>query len=112
MMPEEVTPTDFTYSSGNIFADLALDDADELLACAKLGYAVRKILERRQLQPDEIASLLEIHPSQVSQLMTGQYHLFSETRLFRFLNKLEQKVVIHITSHHLGQPLVDVVLES
>ena len=44
--------------------------------------------------------------------MTGKYHVFEETRLFNFLNKLEQKVVIHITSHQTNEPLIDVVLDS
>ena len=31
----------FEESSGNVFADLGLDDADELLTRAKLGHSVR-----------------------------------------------------------------------
>ena len=110
-MSEEITSVDFTESSGNVFADLGLDDAEELLTRAKLGYAVRKILESRNLKQQEIARLLNIKQSEASNLITGKYHLFSETRLFRFLNKLEQKVLIQITSHHRGQPLIDVVME-
>jgi predicted XRE-type DNA-binding protein len=110
-MNDEIISVDFIESSGNVFADLALDDAEELLTRAKLGYTVRKMLESRHLKQEEIAYLLNIKQPEVSNLMTGKYHLFSETRLFHFLNKLEQKVIIHITSHHLGQPLIDVVIE-
>ncbi len=111
-MSDDLKSINFIASSGNVFADLELDDSEELLTRAKLGYAVRKLLEARHLTEPEIASLLNIKPPEVSDLMTGEYHLFSETRLFNFLNKLEQKVVIHITSHRTNEPLIDVVLDS
>ncbi len=59
-----------------------------------------------------IASLLNIKLPEASNLMEGKYHLFSESHLFIFLNKLEQKVVIQITQHHVGEPLIDVVMEK
>jgi len=111
-MSEENTSLEFIESSGNVFADMGLEDAEELLIRAKLGYAVRKILESRNLKQQEIASLLDIKQPEASNLMTGKYHLFSESRLFNFLNKLEQKIVIQITQHNMGEPLIDVALEK
>jgi predicted XRE-type DNA-binding protein len=111
-MTEKTNPIDFIESSGNVFADMELEDAEELLIRAKLGYAVRKILESRHLKQQEIASLLKIEPTDVSNLMKGKYYLFSESSLFSFLNKLEQKVVIQITQHHHGEPLQDVAVEG
>ncbi|MGB7290992.1 MAG: helix-turn-helix transcriptional regulator [Thermodesulfobacteriota bacterium] len=83
--------------SGNIFADLGLDDADELLIRAKLGHTVRMILEERHLKQKEICDLLKIDQSEVSKLMNGKYHLFSEGRLFGFLNRLDRKVTVRIS---------------
>ncbi len=40
----------FKESSGNIFADLGLDDPDELLTRAKLGHSVRIILVKNKLK--------------------------------------------------------------
>jgi predicted XRE-type DNA-binding protein len=111
-MSEKPTPIEYVESSGNVFADMGLEDAEELLIRAKLGYAVRNILETRGLKQQDIASLLNIKQPEVSNLMKGKYHLFSESRLFDFLNKLEQKVVIQITQHHAGEPLQDVALEK
>jgi predicted XRE-type DNA-binding protein len=111
-MNEETMSMEFTKSSGNVFADMGLDDADELLARAKLGYAIRKILENRNLKQQEIADLLNIKQSEVSKLMNGKYHLFSESRLFSFFNKLEQKIIIQITPHDLGEPLIDVQIKQ
>ena len=110
-MTEQITPIDFIESSGNVFADMELEDAEELLIRAKLGFAVRKLLESRQLKQEEIASLFKIKQEDVSNLMKGKYHLFSEGRLFSFLNKLEQKVVIQITQQKPGESLQDVAVE-
>ena len=109
-MSEKNTSIDFIESSGNVFADMELEDAEKLLLRAKLGYTVRKLLENRRLKQQEIASILKIKDSEVSDLMKGKYYLFSEGRLFDFLNKLKQKVVIQITEHHAGEPLQDVAI--
>jgi predicted XRE-type DNA-binding protein len=93
-----------TVGSGNVFADLDLPDSDELLTRAKLGYSVRKILEKRGLKQADIAKLLGIKQPEVSNLMQGKYHLFSESRLFSFLNRLDQKVTIQVSDHHQGEP--------
>ena len=108
MMNEETTPIKFVESSGNVFADMELEDAEELLTRAKLGVAVRQILEKRKLKQQKIAELLNIRQPEVSNLMKGKYHLFSEARLFGFLNRLERKVTIQISTHHAGEALIDV----
>ncbi len=112
MMNEETTPVEFISSSGNVFADMGLEDAEELLTRAKLGVAVRHILESRHLKQQEIASLLNIKQPEVSNIMKGKYHLFSEARLFGFLNRLERKVTIQISTHHAGEALIDVAVEG
>ncbi|MFP4132917.1 MAG: helix-turn-helix domain-containing protein [Halothece sp.] len=111
-MNEETSIAEFIESSGNIFADLALENAEELLIRAKLGYALRKLLENRQLKQEEIASLLEIDSSEALDLMQGKYHLFSAIRLFSFFNKLEQKITIQISDHRRGEPLMEVRREN
>jgi len=100
---------DYEESSGNIFADLGLEDADELLTRAKLGSAVRQLLQQRQLKQREIAQLLEIKQPEVSNLMRGKYHLFAEGRLFGFLNKLDRKVTVYVEPRHKGDRPQEVV---
>jgi predicted XRE-type DNA-binding protein len=84
----------YEIGSGNVFADLGLDDADELLTRAQLGRTVRLILKVKKLKQREIAELLGVHQAEVSKLMNGQYHLFAEGRLFAFLKSLDQKVTV------------------
>ena len=101
---------EYEIGSGNVFADLGLKDADELLTRAKLGHAVRMILENRGLKQKEISELLKINQSEVSKLMNGKYHLFSEGRLFGFLNKLDRKVTVQISPRQKDDNPQEVVL--
>lgn len=100
----------FEESSGNVFADLGLDDAEELLIRAKLGHSVRMILEKKKIKQREIGKLLEIKQPEVSNLMNGRYTLFSQERLFAFLNKLDRKVTVQVSRRKKGESPQDVVL--
>jgi len=44
--------------SGNIFADLRLKDANQLLARSQIGFQVFKILEDKKLKQREVAAIL------------------------------------------------------
>jgi predicted XRE-type DNA-binding protein len=101
--------THMEESSGNVFADMGLPEADELLTRAKLGYAVRMILKQRGLKQREIAQLLDIKQPEVSNLMQGKYHLFSEGRLFHFLNLLDRKVTVRVEPRRQGDSPQDVI---
>jgi hypothetical protein len=41
----------FEVGSGNVFADLGLKDADQLLARSPIGFHVFKILDEKRLKP-------------------------------------------------------------
>jgi predicted XRE-type DNA-binding protein len=104
-----MTKTDFTESSGNVFADMDLPEADELLTRAKLGHSVRMLLKKRGLKQREIAELLDIKQPEVSNLMQGKYHLFSEGRLFHFLNRLDRKITVRVEPRKQGDSPQDVI---
>jgi predicted XRE-type DNA-binding protein len=84
------------HGSGNVFADIGLKDADELFARGQIGIEVLKILQERKLKQREIAALLGIRQSEVSHLMRGQFHRFSEGKLVAFLKKLDREVMLVI----------------
>ena len=50
MSNREQAKTEFEEGSGNVFADLGLEDANERFARAQLGFHVYKILEDRKLK--------------------------------------------------------------
>jgi predicted XRE-type DNA-binding protein len=82
--------------SGNVFADIGLENADELLARAQIGVEVLKILQARKLRQREIATLLGIPQSEVSHLMNGHFSRFSEGKLLAFLKKLDREIILII----------------
>jgi predicted XRE-type DNA-binding protein len=100
---------EFEEGSGNIFADLGLEDADELFARAQIGICVFKILKERKLKQREIAALLGIAQSDVSHLMNGHFSRFTTDKLLTFLKRLDRKVTIQIAPHNVGEPYQEVV---
>ena len=80
--------------SGNVFADLGLPDAEELLAKACLASAISDIIRGRHLTQQAAAEVLCTTQPKVSNLCTGKLEGFSLERLARFLNTLDRDVEI------------------
>lgn len=91
-----MTQNEFTVSSGNVFADLGLPDANELLVKAELAAKVISEIERRRLPQVEAAGLLGVDQPKVSALKQGRLRGFSIERLLRFLLRLGQDVEIRV----------------
>ena len=87
---------EYEKSSGNIFEDLGLPDAGELLLKAELGYEIFRILEERGLNQTEAAKVLGVKRSEVSRLKGGKFNHYSVERLLTFLDRLNCQVSIHI----------------
>jgi predicted XRE-type DNA-binding protein len=100
----------YELSGGNVFADLGLDDADELFARAQIGYCVHKILQVKKLKQREIATVLGIAQSDVSHLMNGHFSRFTTDKLLGFLKRLDRKVTIRIAPRKAGEPYQQVSL--
>jgi predicted XRE-type DNA-binding protein len=94
--------------SGNVFADLGLEDAGELFARAQIGFHVHKIITGEKLKQRDIASLLGIKQPEVSHLMNGHFSRFTADKLLDFLKRLDQKVTIQISPHKPGEPYQEV----
>jgi predicted XRE-type DNA-binding protein len=90
---------------GNVFADLGLHDAGELLLQAQLASHIRQIIKRRRLSQVAVASLMGIGQPEVSALLDGRLTNFSSERLMRLLTALGQDVEIRIGAHEdAGRP--------
>ncbi len=85
-----------TEGSGNVFADLGLPEAEELLAKAELAARIGRIIKGRHLTQQEAASVLGTTQPNVSNLIRGRISGFSLERLLRFLNALDRDVEIVI----------------
>ena len=100
--------TTFEEGSGNVFADLGLEESDELFARAKIGFHVYQILKSKKLPQREIAALLGIKQPEVSHLMNGHFSRFTTDKLLDFLKRLDRKVTIRISSHKPGEPYQEI----
>ena len=87
---------EFEKSSGNVFKDLDLPDADELFLKAKLGFEVFQIIERRQLTQAEAAKILGVKQPEISRLKKGNFNHYSVERLLTFLNRFNRDIEIRI----------------
>jgi len=83
--------------SGNVFADIGLKDADELLLKAKLVAKVSQLIEKKGLTQAEIAKRTGLDQPKVSRLLHGQLSGFSADRLFGILNRLGHSVEVRIS---------------
>lgn len=100
-----------TESSGNVFADLGLPDAEEALTKAELAMAVGSIIEERGLTQSQAAEALGITQPKVSALLRGQLTGFSMERLLRFLNALghDVRIVVGDEERSLGKGSLTVI---
>ena len=85
-----------TPGSGNVFADMGLADADELLIKADLAISIAAIIKQRGLNQTEAAKLLGIDQPKVSRLLRGELYGFSIEQLIRLLGALGHKVSFRI----------------
>ena len=99
---------EYEEGSGNVFADLGLDDADELLTRARIGFHVYTLLKQRKLKQRDMATLLGIAQPDVSHLMNGHFSRFTADKLLDFLRCLDQTVIIQIRPHRQGEPYQEV----
>lgn len=83
-------------SIGNVFADLGLQNPEELLIKAELVRQISKIIASHKINQTEAAMVLGIDRPKVSALLNGKLSGFSTERLLRFLNALGNDVEIRV----------------
>ena len=83
-------------STGNVFEDMGMRDAEERLAKAELARVIRKTIQERGVTQAEAADLLGLKQPDVSDLVRGKLARFSLGRLERLLNALDMEVRIQV----------------
>lgn len=74
-----------THGSGNVFADLGLENPEDELLRAELLWHLRQEIGGRGLTQAEAAALLGVDQPGISRIMSGRFERFSIGRLLRFL---------------------------
>ena len=88
---------DYTASSGNVFEDIGLPDAEDCLIKAELVSEIAAIIQERKLTQAEAARIMGIEQPRISELLRGRFSSYSIDRLIRYLNRLGTK--IEVTFH-------------
>ena len=89
----------YEISSGNVFKDLGVPNAEEHLVKAQLVFKIDRIMAERSLKQSDAAKLLGIGQPDVSKMLRGEFEKFSVERLMRFLVALNHDVEIVVRPH-------------
>ena len=88
--PKKKTSMEFEQSSGNVFADLGLENPEALLATAKLISQLRDSMEVRKLTESAAARQLGIARKDLAALLRGNFDLFSDAEIKGFTRMLRR----------------------
>lgn len=97
-------------SSGNVYADLGLPDAEKLKIKTGLVIEIRKATRRLGLTQQEAAKRMGITQPKVSDMMRGDFSNLSERKLMDCLNRLGYDIEIKVkpTSEPVGHLMLAV----
>ena len=98
-----------TPSSGNVFSDLGIADAEETLVKAEVASRICDIIAERKLSQTRAATVLGVDQPKVSALLHGRLGGFSTDRLLRFLNALGREVRIVVGAKPAKHPRIRVM---
>ena len=92
-------------SSGNVFADIGLDQPQQRLAKSDLAIKIAQAIAKQQLSQTQAAELLGITQPKVSAILNGQLRGFSMEKLMNLLCTLDYdvEVVVKPTVHRHGR---------
>lgn len=98
-------------SSGNVFADLGLPDADKLKIKSGLVIEIRKAMRAQGLTQQEAAKRMGVTQPKVSDMMRGDFSNLSERKLMDCLNRLGYDIEIKVkpASNPVGHLMLAVV---
>src|SRR5580704_12860313 len=102
MVKKRETDIPVTASSGNVFADMGLPEAEEELTKAQLASHIRQVIRRRRLTQVAAAMVMGIDQPKVSALLNGRLTNFSSERLMRLLTTLGQDIDIMVKAKPRG----------
>ena len=83
-------------SSGNVFADLGLPDAEKLKIKSGLVIEISRAIKRLGLTQAEAGRRMGISQPKVSRMMRGEFANLSERKLMDCLNRLGYDIQIRV----------------
>ena len=85
--------------SGNVFADLGVPDAEEMLLKSQIAEELQRLIKMHKLTQTEAARLVGMSQPDLSNILRGRFRGFSAERLMRTLTAFERDVEISVRPH-------------
>lgn len=98
-------------SSGNIFADLGLDEPEMRRNRALLAMFISDVIEERKLTQSAAAQIMGIDQPKVSAILRGRLSDFSLERMMRYVTRLGYDIRIVVEPKPAGQETGQVMVE-
>ncbi|MDQ2730826.1 MAG: helix-turn-helix domain-containing protein, partial [Armatimonadota bacterium] len=86
-----------TTGSGNVFADLGLENPWGRLAKAQLAAEITNVIKSRGLTQAEAATILGVDQPKISMITRGNLSSFTLDRLVRFLYAFGKEVRVEVS---------------
>ena len=96
MVKHKIDGIETETSSGNVFADLRLRDADKLKIKSGLVIEITRAVRRLDLSQEDAGRLMGISQPKVSGIMRGDFSNLSERKLMECLNRLGYDIEIKL----------------
>jgi predicted XRE-type DNA-binding protein len=96
MKKRTIDGIDIEFGSGNVFADLALPNAEKLKIKSGLVIEITKAIRRLNFTQAEAAERMGITQPKVSALLRGEFSNLSERKLMDCLNRLGYDIEIKV----------------
>ncbi len=82
--------------STNIYADLGMADAEEMLVKAQLAAKIAEIIKQRKMTQAQASALLGMPQPKLSNMLNGRFRGISEIKMLDCLTRLGRDVQIVI----------------
>jgi len=82
--------------SANVYADIGMPDAGEMLVKAQLATKIAEIIKQRRITQVQAADLLGMPQPKLSNMLRGRFRGISEAKMLECLTKLGRDVQIVI----------------
>lgn len=92
-----------TEGSGNVFADLGLPDAEELLVKSQIVVELHSAIKARKLTQTAAAKLIGIAQPDLSNVLRGRFRGYSTERLMRMLTAFGRDIDIVVRTPKRGK---------
>jgi predicted XRE-type DNA-binding protein len=83
-------------SCGNVYEDLGLPNAEEMLVKAQLALSITKIIKSRGLNQIKAAQIIGLPQPRLSDMLNGKFRGISEAKMLECITRLGRDIQIVI----------------